>query len=477
MLQPLLEFRQTHNNNSPRPQELYGIAYLKISQLGCNRLLWIRLLLLFDRSYPTDKQLSVEMYSGFAPTFGLQSLSISSSNPQTSSTDSEPGTSDYSSHPWRFSERDPAIPLPLRRPPRSLGGIFGNAYSVCPANEEKPSPFAKIPAEVRVKIWKQLFSVPYDLSLIVNDDGSAAIDHFFRFPLQLLRLCKAVYTEAFPELYGFNLFAIQMDNVHNLHKFDQVARGFIKQVVVSIPDGKYDSRLHLVDLGAIGVALPNLDSFRIHASSASQLLVNAHSFATDICNIPSLRRWPIFRIIAKVPMSKYYRNADPADVRRVDPDHYNRLTRDDDSFSLTSFPFEPQLRNGRQMPDYGEIRLCGSMAERWCELIRDYKCSFGDCFFSKRVVRSFQKLPDWAEEGREYPRLAERLQDPDNPRLPKKVDWEEHEYTWTNDPDYLGKVTDGFVAHEACCADCVGNIEMTWEEIQERFPDPTDGRF
>lgn len=63
-----------------------------------------------------------------------------------------------------------------------------------------------LPAEVRLLIYEMLFRDP--VSVILVSTTLYPIPHDPRLPLAFLRVCKAIYTEALPVLYGRNTFRI-----------------------------------------------------------------------------------------------------------------------------------------------------------------------------------------------------------------------------------------------------------------------------
>src|SRR3984885_4772959 len=94
------------------------------------------------------------------------------------------------------------------------------------------SSFMYLPVEVRLIVYKHLFSNSKSIKLDINDAGYIHFTDSAKLNLSSLRTCKMFYIEACPVLYGINTFVIAFKNVHRLAKMLQRSRLCIESLTV-----------------------------------------------------------------------------------------------------------------------------------------------------------------------------------------------------------------------------------------------------
>lgn len=229
-----------------------------------------------------------------------------------------------------------------------------------------------LPGEIRALIYRLLFKCSKPLPLVVNDDGCMVFTRKIKLSIQLLRVCKDIYLEASPVLYG-NSFSIKHHNVDKLTLFRQETRILIKHLIVEGPKDR--EHAGFINIPAIGQALPRLRHLEIVTYRPSTLLINTLKLAKSLPCSP-IRSWP--RLVVEVETI----NEDPTDgsngVARV----HSKLFQEK-GFKLDSLDSRPLLRLGHEMPDYPLITIRGGLTSKLIWLLESYTSAFGDCAFER----------------------------------------------------------------------------------------------
>jgi hypothetical protein len=262
-----------------------------------------------------------------------------------------------------------------------------------------------LPAEIRLIIYKHLFSNSGDIRLDINEEGYIASTSTAKLNLSSLRVCKAFYIEACPVLYGINTFAITFKEVQRLAKMRQGSRLCIENLTVEAfqrTQPKYSWQpaiaqpitmhgpgtgmlafeplrpLHVevLDLATIGTTLYGLQNLVVNPSTASTFLATVLQLSKNLPCSP-IRAWPVLEVIVEI-------KAAPTENPLTDEQQkLLSLNRRLSSFSETS-----TLGLGHEMPDLKSIRVNGSLTWDLCQLIENHKSSFGDCSFEKQIIHN-----------------------------------------------------------------------------------------
>jgi hypothetical protein len=255
-----------------------------------------------------------------------------------------------------------------------------------------------LPVEVRLIVYKHLFSNSENIKLNINDAGYIQFTNSAKLNLSSLRTCKMFYIEACPVLYGINTFVITFKNVHRLAKMLQGSRLCIENLTVEAtlpaqsgpltPPATFTSgerslaSVEILDLATIGTVLCGLHNLLVKPPTASAFLAIVLQLSNSLPCSP-IRAWPILEVIVDI---KRIPDGDRgANSSLLLTDKYQKLISIDRRLSaLTETSI---LGLGHEMPDYKTIRVKGCLPWRLCQLIEDHKSSFGDCSFAKEVVR------------------------------------------------------------------------------------------
>jgi hypothetical protein len=254
-----------------------------------------------------------------------------------------------------------------------------------------------LPVEVRLIVYKHLFSNSESIKLNINDAGYIHFTNSAKLNLSSLRTCKMFYIEACPVLYGINTFVITFKNVHRLAKMLQGSRlciesltvedalptqpGPLARPVASTTGERSLASVEILDLATIGTVLCGLHNLLVKPPTASAFLAIVLQLSSSLPCSP-IRAWPILEVIVDI---KRIPEGDPMGNNSLSlTDKYQKLISIDRRLSaLTETSI---LGLGHEMPDYKTIRVNGCLPWRLCQLIEDHKSSFGDCSFEKEVV-------------------------------------------------------------------------------------------
>jgi hypothetical protein len=254
-----------------------------------------------------------------------------------------------------------------------------------------------LPVEVRLIVYKYLFSNSESINLDINDAGYIHFTDSAKLNLSSLRTCKMFYIEACPVLYGINTFVITFKNVHRLAKMLQRSRLCIESLTVeaALPTqsgplarpvtsttGELSlASVEVLDLATIGTVLCGLHNLLVKPPTASAFLAIVLQLTNSLPCSP-IRAWPILEVAVDI---KRIPDGDPVGNNSLLlTDKYQKLISIDRR--LSALTRTSTLGLGHEMPDYKTIHVNGCLPWRLCQLIEDHKSSFGDCSFEKEVV-------------------------------------------------------------------------------------------
>jgi hypothetical protein len=269
-----------------------------------------------------------------------------------------------------------------------------------------------LPVEVRLIIYRHLFSNSENIKLDVNKQGYIAFTSTAKLHLPSLRTCKTFYIEGCPVLYGINTFAITFKDVQRLARMRQGSRLCIENLTVEtvqrtepehrrqratvqplalhgLVTGMLASRqprpppVEILDLGTIGTTLCGLQNLVVNPSTASTFLVTVLQLSKNLPCSP-IRTWPVLEVVVNI-------QTQPAEY--IASDHILSLTDEhkkliSTSRRLSSLSQTSTLGLGHEMPDLKTIRVNGDLTWDLCQLIESHKSSFGDCSFEKQIIRN-----------------------------------------------------------------------------------------
>jgi hypothetical protein len=269
-----------------------------------------------------------------------------------------------------------------------------------------------LPAEVRLIIYKHLFSNTEKIALNINDSGYIALTRTAKLNLASLRVSKAFYIEACPVVYGINTFAVVFQDVHRLAKLRQRSRLCIENLTVEAaekflpnhtgqPAAVQSVALHapntgiltarqrnsppatVLDLASIGTGLGGLQNLVVNTSTASIFLATVLQLSKNLPCSP-IRAWPVLEVVVDIKTRVTDNHA--LDQALSLTDEHRRLISVNRRLSALSDT--SNLGLGHEMPDLKTIRVNGTLTWDLCQLIEEHRSSFGDCSFEKQIIHN-----------------------------------------------------------------------------------------
>lgn len=278
----------------------------------------------------------------------------------------------------------------------------------------EPTGLFRLPAEIRVDIYRRIFGYPDPIELYVNKDGYINFTEAAKLGLQILRTCRSFYLEASSVLYGSNMFVVAFDDTEALSTLRQLSLIPIKTLTVKgirnvrlhkcistmfgsrrLPQRALQFRqtkkvaLEVLDLGTIGTALPCVQHLIVEPSNASSLLVTVLDLTGNLPCSP-LRDWPTLEVIIDIPATTGWNCSQLENLELLDPFKGKIAKRR----RLSAMNQESTLGTGHEMPHYKTLQIRGQLSLALSKLIELHRSSFGDCYFEKEVLKKSQ-----AEDG------------------------------------------------------------------------------
>jgi hypothetical protein len=264
-----------------------------------------------------------------------------------------------------------------------------------------------LPVEVRLIIYKYLFSNSEDVQLDINDAGYIAFTSTAKLNLASLRACKVFYIEACPVLYGVNTFATTFKDIHRFAKMRQGSRLCIENLTVEAAQQTQPQRrghlspvhgpgtgtftslrpssppFEVLDLATIGTALCGLQNLLVNPSTASTFLVTVLQLSNSL-PISPIRAWPVLEVIVQI-REGLARNHALGHSLFLAEEHQKLIST---NRQLSALGATSTLGLGHEMPDLRTIRVNGYLSWDLCQLIENHKSTFGDCSFEKQIIHN-----------------------------------------------------------------------------------------